>query len=64
MKNRIFQSKKNRMFSNWITQCFWSKNANYLDYLDLVKIRLAIMLSDFSEKKEAFLTINNMRFLK
>ena len=38
------------------------KNANYLDYLDLVKIRLAIMLSDFAEKKETFLTINNMSF--
>ena len=38
------------------------KNANYLDYLDLVKIRLAIMLSDFAEKKETFLTINNTSF--
>ena len=33
------------------------KKANYLVYLDLVKIRLAIMLSDFAEKKETFLTL-------
>ena len=54
------------MFSNGITQCFkkrqMSKTANYLDYLDLAKIRLAIMLSDFAEKKETFLTINNIIF--
>ena len=28
------------------------KNANYSVYLDLVRIRLEIMLSDFAEKKK------------
>ena len=31
-------------------------------YLDLVKIRLAIMLSDFDEKKETFLTKGKKHF--
>ena len=43
-------------FSKEVNPCFWSKNANYLVYLDLVKIRLEIMLSDFAEKKETLLT--------
>ena len=38
------------------------KNASYLVYLDLAKLRLAVMLSDFAEKKETFLTINNIIF--
>ena len=38
------------------------KNANYLVNLDLAKLRLAIMLNDFAEKKETFLTINNIIF--
>ena len=32
----------------------WLKKANYLFYIDLVKIRLEIMLSDFAERKETF----------
>ena len=48
LKNSIFQSPKNRIFSG-DNSCFWWKNANYLVYLDLVKIRLEIMLSDFSK---------------
>ena len=39
-----------------------AKNAIYLFDLDLVKIRLAIMLSDFEEKKETFLTMNKRIF--
>ena len=38
------------------------KNANYLDYLDLVKIRLAIMRSDFTQEKGTFLTLKNRIF--
>ena len=42
-----------------ITHAFGEKNANDLVYLGLVKIRLEIMLGDFAEKKETFLTIKN-----
>ena len=39
-----------------------AKNAIYLFDLDLVKIRLAIMISDFAEKKETFLTMTTEFF--
>ena len=61
-KTEFFKVQKIH-FSKGVNPCFWSKNANYLVYLDLVKIRLEIMLSDFAEKKETFLTIKN-NFLK
>ena len=51
-------------FSKGVNPCFWSKNANYLFHLDLVKIRLEIMLSDFAEKKETFWTIKKTEFFK
>ena len=46
-------------FFQGITHAFGDKNASYLVYLDLVKIRLEIMLGDFAGKKETFLTIKN-----
>ena len=58
LKKRHFSKSKNSIFSG-DNSCFWSKNASYLVYLDLVKIRLEIMLGDFAEKKETFLTIKN-----
>ena len=57
-KDNFSKSKKSDKGDN---PCFWSKNA-YLFDLDLVKIRLAIMLSDFAEKKESLLTMNNRIF--
>ena len=50
LNNRIFENPKNRFFSKGLTHAFGQKNANYLVYLDLVKIRLKIMLSNFPEK--------------
>ena len=60
-KQNFSKSQKSHVFK-WDNPMLLVKNANYLDYLDLVKIRLAIMLSDFAEKKETFLTINNTSF--
>ena len=37
-----------------LTHAFWPKNAIFFLYLDLFKIRLEVMLSDFAEKKETF----------
>ena len=37
----------------------WLKNANFFVYVDLVRIRLKIMLSDFAQEKETFLTTKN-----
>ena len=61
--SRIFHTPKSRFFFKGVNPCFWSKNANYLVYLDLVKLRLEIMLSDFADKKETFLTIKKHNFL-
>ena len=61
IKNRISQNPKIRCFKG-VNPCFWSKNTNYLIYLDLVKIRLEIMLSDFTEKKQTFCYFKNRVF--
>ena len=37
----------------------WSKNANFFVCVDLVRIRLKIMLTDFAQEKETFLTTKN-----
>ena len=63
IKNRIFQSPKNPLFKG-VNPCFWSKNANDLVYLDLVKLRLEIMLGHFAEKKETFFTIIKTEFFQ
>ena len=60
-KNRISQSPKNRFFFEGVNPCFWPKHANFLN-LNLIKISLEIMLSDFAEKKETFLTLKNRLF--
>ena len=62
LNNTICENPKKSLFFKGVNPCFWSKNANYLVYLDLVKIRLEIMLSTFAEKKETFLTIKNTIF--
>ena len=49
-KKQNFSKSKNSHFFKGDNPCFWSKNAIYLFDLDLVKIRLAIMLSDTAEK--------------
>ena len=64
IKNRIFQSPKNRIFfSKWLIHAFGQKMPFFL-YLDLVKIRLEIMLSDFAEKKETCFDYKKQNFSK
>ena len=58
LKNRIFQTPKYRTFSFsfsfllFLFSILLAKKCHFLLYLDLIKIRLEIMLSDFDEKKE------------
>ena len=49
-------------FSKGVNLCFREKNANFFVYVDLVKIRLEIMFSDFAHEKETFVTIKNRNF--
>ena len=61
LKNRIFQSPKSPLFQKGLTYAFRQKMPFSL-YLDLVNIRLEIMVNDFEETKETFLTIKNRIF--
>ena len=52
-KRKISESPKDRIFPKWLLNpCFWSENAKFFIYLDLVKIRLEKMLNNFVEKQE------------
>ena len=44
IKNKIFQSPKNRIFVKGVTPCFWPENVIFFLSLDLIKIRLEIKL--------------------
>ena len=51
IKNTIFQSPKDRIyFSNALIHAF-GQNMPFFLYLDLIKIRLEIMLSEFAMRK-------------
>ena len=63
LKTEFFQSPKNRIFPKGLTYDLVKKCQFFLS-LDLVKIRLEIMLSDFADKKETFLTIIKTEFFK
>ena len=54
IKNRLFQSPKNRIFPKGYLMLL-AKKRQFILYLQLIKRRLEIMLSDFAEKKETFL---------
>ena len=64
-KKEIFsKSKKSHFFFfKGVNPCFWSKNVIFL-YLQLVKIRLDIMLSDFAEKEETCFDYKKTEFFK
>ena len=52
------KSPKNCIFPKGLTHAFGAKNVNFFLYLFSVKIRLVIvLLNDFVEKKETFLSI-------
>ena len=50
IKNIIFQSLKKAFFQRGLLMVL-EKNSNFFVYVDLVKIRLEIMLSDFPQVK-------------
>ena len=49
-KQNSSKSKKSA-FPKGVNPCFWSNTANFFVYVDLVKMRLEIMLSDFPQEK-------------
>ena len=54
IRNRIFRSLKNRTFPKGLTLAFGQKMPIFFVYVDLEKIRLKIMLTDFHRKKKPF----------
>ena len=61
IKNRVFKVRKIKFFKR-VNPCFWSKKVNFFVDVDLVKIILDIMLSDFPQEKKTFWTITNIIF--
>ena len=53
--------QKIEFFSEGFNPCFWPKHAIFF-YLDFIKIRLEVMLSDFQRKKKPFLTLKKIIF--
>ena len=63
IKNRVFKVQKIKFFKR-VNPCFWSKNVNFFVDVDLVKIRLDIMLSDFPQENRNLLDYNKHNFSK
>ena len=63
IKNKGFQSPKNRTFSKGLIHAFGQKMPFFV-YLDLIKIRLEIILSDFAIKKETSFDLQKQYFSK
>ena len=63
IKNRVFKVRKIKFFKR-VNPCFWSKKVNFFVDVDLVKIRLDIMLSDFPQEKRNLLDYNKHNFSK
>ena len=63
IKNKGFKVRKIKFFKR-VNPCFWSKNVNFFVDVDLVKIRLDIMLSDFPQEKRNLLDYNKHNFSK
>ena len=57
LKKQHFSKSKKSLFFKGVNPYFLPKNANFILNLNLIKISLEIVLSDFAEKRETFLTI-------
>ena len=61
-KNNFSKSKKSSFFFKGVNPLLLAKKCHFFSLLDLIKITLQIMLSDFAEKKETFSTLKNSIF--
>ena len=64
LKNMNFSNSSKSHFFKGINPHFQPKNAIFFLYLDLIKIRLEIILSDFAQKKETFFGLKKQNFWK
>ena len=63
-KKETFFDLTKMNFLNSSKPHFWPKNAIFFLYIDLIKIRLEIILSDFAGKKENFFGPKKTEFFK
>ena len=67
-KREAFFDEKKAQKSNFpkrVNPCFWSKKCHFFLYLISVKRRLVVvLLNDFLEKKETFVSIRKKQFFK
>ena len=64
IKNRIFHSPKDRIFFQTGRTHAFGQKMSFFSLLDLIKITLQIMLSDFAEKKKTFFDLKKQHFSK
>ena len=62
LKKQNFSNSKKTQFFKGVNPYFWPKKCHFFLYLDLIKIRLETMLSDFEEKKETFSGFKQQNF--
>ena len=62
--NKNFSKSQKSPFAKGLTHVLVKKMPIFFVYLFLEKFRLEIMLSDFAQEKETFLTLKNRIFLK
>ena len=62
LKKQHFPKSKKSPFFKGVNPYFLPKNANFILNSNLIKISLKIMLSDFAEKRETFLTLKDRIF--
>ena len=63
-KQNIPKSKTSHFVFKRVNPCFWLKYAIFFLSLDLIKIRLEIMLSEFARKRETFFDLKKHNFSK
>ena len=61
-KTEFFKVQKICIFFEGVNPCFRSKKCQVFHNLNLIKISLEIMLSDFAEKKETFFDLKKQNF--
>ena len=62
LKKQHFSKSNRSHFFKGVNPYFLAKNTNFILNSNLIKISLEIMLSNFAEKRETFLTLNDRIF--
>ena len=63
-KNKRFKKSKNWHFSKGVNPWFWSKNGHFSNVFFLGNISQETVFYDILERKNAFLTYKNKKFIK